>query len=219
MSSSDQPYETNLNLENFFDSPYINCPNADLAPNDETNPPSYYGSRVLPASDTSSSASDPPTLGSDNSYESDTPSLGSNHTPLGSDTSSAANGPQSLDKSTSYASSGDFLEPHNDEILNNSEGHNDENHTSLDHIQPNAPRKSGRILKLSNRLDGFVLEGKVKYSLDKVVMYSHLKPEIKCFISSLNKGVEPKSFLKALQNKHWVGAMNLELEALNLNGT
>lgn len=174
----------------------------------------------------SSSSSDTTSFASDQSLGSDAPSspnghspLGSNSTPHGSDHSSVASGPSSLSRGLSSANHGNFLGTLNDETLHNSKGNKDENHITMDSEQPNVPRKSRRIPKLSKRLDGFVLEGKVKYSLDKVIKYSHLKSEVKCFISSLSKSVEPKTFYEAILDQKWIGAMNLEFEALNLNGT
>ncbi|GKF86692.1 putative RNA-directed DNA polymerase, partial [Tanacetum coccineum] len=79
--------------------------------------------------------------------------------------------------------------------------------------------RSSRPSKLPSSLNDFVVEGKVKYGLEKVVNYSKLKPENFCFTSSLNKSIEPKSYKEAILDDNWVDAMNKEIEALNRNHT
>lgn len=210
---TDPILENGLNHTNFFDSPYASCnvSTHDPAPNDENSTHSHSeNSGTSPLGSRYTSASDSTSLGSSNPPTAREPqSLGSHPRPTCE--------PSSLDRDTSSAN-GDFPETLSDEN-NNFEGNNDENNVRVDIEQPTVPRKSVRIPKLSKRLDGFVLESKVKYGLDRVVNYSHLKPEIKCFISSLHKSVETKTFLEAIKNQKWVNAMNLEFKALNLNGT
>ncbi|XP_071714161.1 uncharacterized protein [Rutidosis leptorrhynchoides] len=58
-------------------------------------------------------------------------------------------------------------------------------------------RKSTREHVFSKKFDDFVVEGKVKYGIKRVVNYSLLSQENFCFISNLNKSVEPKSFFEA----------------------
>lgn len=84
---------------------------------------------------------------------------------------------------------------------------------------PSMVRRSTRSKQIPKKLDGFKLDGKVKYGIEKVINYSKLFFNAKCFISSLNKSVEPKSFVEACKDINWVNAMNLEIEALNRNGT
>ncbi|GKE27984.1 ribonuclease H-like domain-containing protein, partial [Tanacetum coccineum] len=62
-------------------------------------------------------------------------------------------------------------------------------------------------------------ELKVKYGLEKYVNYSSLSKGNYCFATRLNKGVEPKNYLEASQHKHWVDAMNAEIDALSRNNT
>ncbi|GJY24695.1 NAC domain-containing protein [Tanacetum coccineum] len=76
-----------------------------------------------------------------------------------------------------------------------------------------------RPSKLPTSLNDFVVEGKVKYGLKKVVNYSKLKPENFCFTSSLNKSIKPNSYKEAILEDNWVDAMNKEIEALNRNHT
>ncbi|GJT89666.1 putative RNA-directed DNA polymerase [Tanacetum coccineum] len=63
------------------------------------------------------------------------------------------------------------------------------------------------------------IDSKVKYSIDRHVNYSNLSVEYFNFSTNLNKIVEPKNFEEASKDIRWLEAMNLEMEALNRNGT
>lgn len=39
-----------------------------------------------------------------------------------------------------------------------------------------------------------------------------------CFVSTLNKAVEPSTYWEACQDSNWVDEMNAEMEALHRNG-
>ncbi|KAJ9542639.1 hypothetical protein OSB04_029145 [Centaurea solstitialis] len=80
-------------------------------------------------------------------------------------------------------------------------------------------RKSDRVSIFPKRFDEYVVEGKVKYGLEKVVNYSKLCKEHYCFVSNLNKSLEPTSYLEASKDQNWINAMNDEMEALNRIGT
>ncbi|KAJ0532312.1 putative RNA-directed DNA polymerase [Helianthus annuus] len=80
-------------------------------------------------------------------------------------------------------------------------------------------RRSSRKVVLPKKLKHFVLNSKVKYSLNKVVNYACLSAENLCFIASLNKTVEPSSYEEAASDPRWVEAMNKEMEALFRNNT
>ncbi|GJU92472.1 putative RNA-directed DNA polymerase [Tanacetum coccineum] len=80
-------------------------------------------------------------------------------------------------------------------------------------------RKSSRKTKLPTKLGDFVLDKKVKYGLDKYVNYSNLSRENYVFSTNLNKIYEPKTYNEACKDNRWIDAMNLEMEALNRNGT
>nr|XP_043624691.1 uncharacterized protein LOC122596185 [Erigeron canadensis] len=74
------------------------------------------------------------------------------------------------------------------------------------HINPNDFPADQANLRRSNRNVGmpikygdYVVEGKVKYGLERVVNYTHLSKENICFVSSLNKSVEPKSYKEACE--------------------
>ncbi|GJU85148.1 ribonuclease H-like domain-containing protein [Tanacetum coccineum] len=96
----------------------------------------------------------------------------------------------------------------------------EDNHniTNVNRDQPNL-RKSLRTSKLPTKLPDFVLDDKVKYGINKHVIYSNLSKENYCFSTNLNKTLEPSSYHKACTNKDWVAAMNTEIEALNRKNT
>ncbi|XP_071694344.1 uncharacterized protein [Rutidosis leptorrhynchoides] len=80
-------------------------------------------------------------------------------------------------------------------------------------------RRSQRDTAMPKRFNEYVVEGKVKYGIEKVINYSKLSKENLCFVSTLNKSVEPSTYWEACKSKHWVDAMNLEMEALHRNDT
>ncbi|GJZ21031.1 ribonuclease H-like domain-containing protein [Tanacetum coccineum] len=59
----------------------------------------------------------------------------------------------------------------------------------------------------------------VKYSFKKYVSYAQLNRSNYYFATTLNKSVEPTSYIEALKDNNWVEAMNNEIEALNKNNT
>ncbi|KAK1430741.1 hypothetical protein QVD17_13699 [Tagetes erecta] len=69
------------------------------------------------------------------------------------------------------------------------------------------------------RFKDFIVEGKVKYGLEKVVNYSKLSVESQSFFSSLDNNVVPKSYKEASLDSNWINAMNIEMEALHRNNT
>ena len=77
--------------------------------------------------------------------------------------------------------------------------------------QPNINlRRSSRNIKFPSKLDDFVVDGKVKYGLERVLNYANLSPEGMCFAVVLNKSCEPKNFFEAKTDSNWVDAMNLK---------
>ncbi|XP_035830149.1 uncharacterized protein LOC118479628 [Helianthus annuus] len=95
---------------------------------------------------------------------------------------------------------------------NNSEGDiGEQNNTVL--------RRSSRNSNFPSKFDDFIVDGKVKYGLEKVLNYANLSPESFCFASVLNKSCEPKNYFEAKNDANWVDAMNSELEALLRNKT
>ncbi|XP_076948411.1 uncharacterized protein LOC143620654 [Bidens hawaiensis] len=84
---------------------------------------------------------------------------------------------------------------------------------------PIVPRRSTRNISFPRTLNDYVVEGKVKYGLERVVNYSNLSINNLCFTSLLNKSSEPKNFHEAINDPNWVIAMNNELEALHRNDT
>nr|GEX93448.1 ribonuclease H-like domain-containing protein [Tanacetum cinerariifolium] len=52
-------------------------------------------------------------------------------------------------------------------------------------------RRSFRQTKLPSSLNEFIVEGKVKYSVERVVNYANLNHDNYCFVAALNKSIEP----------------------------
>ncbi|GKE35329.1 hypothetical protein Tco_1454651, partial [Tanacetum coccineum] len=98
------------------------------------------------------------------------------------------------------------------DIVTHQPGH-DEQHsaTPIDEV---SQRRSKRSLKLPAKLNDFVLEGKIKYGLNRYANHSVLSAENCCFISNLNKSSEPSSYEEALKDINWINAMNDEMRAL-----
>ncbi|GKD02613.1 putative RNA-directed DNA polymerase [Tanacetum coccineum] len=80
-------------------------------------------------------------------------------------------------------------------------------------------RRSKRSTVLPQKLLDYVVEGKFKNGIEKVVNYSKLSFENFCFTSALNKSIEPNNFYKASKDKNWLTAMNSKMEALYKNNT
>ncbi|KAJ0627129.1 putative RNA-directed DNA polymerase [Helianthus annuus] len=84
---------------------------------------------------------------------------------------------------------------------------------------PVVPRRSTRVSNFPKKLNDFVVDSKVKYGIERVVNFTKLTCENKCFASSLSKAVEPKNFREAIKDPNWVSAMNNEIQALHRNHT
>ncbi|GJY90467.1 ribonuclease H-like domain-containing protein [Tanacetum coccineum] len=80
-------------------------------------------------------------------------------------------------------------------------------------------RRSSRQTKLPSSLNDFIVEGKVKYGVERVVNYANLNHDNYCFISALNISVEPTCYEEAILDSNWVDVMNAEIKALNENHT
>ncbi|GJU86702.1 putative RNA-directed DNA polymerase [Tanacetum coccineum] len=116
----------------------------------------------------------------------------------------------------SYESEGDDLYEGFDNLFNEnvekSQSFSPDNHRGQ-------PRRSSRKASMPVKFSDFKVDTKVKYNIDKYVNYSKLSSENYSFSTNINKLSEPKSFAKACADPRWVEAMNLEMEALNRNGT
>ncbi|GJZ65453.1 putative RNA-directed DNA polymerase, partial [Tanacetum coccineum] len=99
---------------------------------------------------------------------------------------------------------------------NINQGNDDSEATSMDETNNTHP---GGTTKLPSSLNDFVVEGKVKYGVEKVINYANLNLDNYCFISALNKSVEPTCYEEAILDSNWIDAMNAEIEALNENNT
>ncbi|GKC72038.1 hypothetical protein Tco_1117921 [Tanacetum coccineum] len=80
-------------------------------------------------------------------------------------------------------------------------------------------RRSSRQTKLHSSLNDFIVKGKAKYDVERVVNYANLNHDNYCFISALNKSVKPTCYKEAILDINWIDAMNAEIEALNENHT
>ncbi|XP_071727546.1 uncharacterized protein [Rutidosis leptorrhynchoides] len=80
-------------------------------------------------------------------------------------------------------------------------------------------RRSSRETKIPVKFKDYVLNNNVKYSINDYLNYSKLGSENYCFVTSLTKGHEPKSFKEACIDQNCVNTMNDEMEALNRNNT
>ncbi|GJX46320.1 ribonuclease H-like domain-containing protein [Tanacetum coccineum] len=85
--------------------------------------------------------------------------------------------------------------------------------------QVDEARRSNRKSTLPRKLGDYVLDKRVKYGIDKTVNYSNPSKENYVFSTSLNKIIDPKTYLDAVKDHRWVEAMNLGIEALNRNMT
>ncbi|GJW32286.1 putative RNA-directed DNA polymerase [Tanacetum coccineum] len=92
------------------------------------------------------------------------------------------------------------------------------NQNETEEVRPDI-RRSSRPSKLPAKLNEFVLDGKVKYGLHRYVNHTLLRGENYCFVTNLNKSIEPSSFEEASKDINWINAMNEELHALYENNT
>jgi len=60
---------------------------------------------------------------------------------------------------------------------------------------------------------------KLHYPAANQVFYTHLNPKFQAFLSTLDAQHDPDSFQEAIKHQHWCDAMNIELQALEQNGT
>ncbi|KAL4591437.1 hypothetical protein LXL04_004402 [Taraxacum kok-saghyz] len=79
--------------------------------------------------------------------------------------------------------------------------------------------KSTRETFMPKKFSDYIVEGKYKFGVERFVNYSNLNPSCLCFVSNLDKTVEPRNFEEASQDQNWVRAMNDEMEALHRNDT
>ncbi|XP_071719288.1 uncharacterized protein [Rutidosis leptorrhynchoides] len=94
-----------------------------------------------------------------------------------------------------------------------------DNTSTLEHGETSTIRRTERTAVLPKRFADYVVESKVKHGVEKVINYSFLNKENFCFVSNLNKSIEPTSYFEAAKDKNWVDAMNDEIFALNRNNT
>ncbi|KAI3781841.1 hypothetical protein L2E82_11867 [Cichorium intybus] len=71
---------------------------------------------------------------------------------------------------------------------------NNERYTALSRVSSLGSCKLRRESKLRAQFNDFVIDNKYKYNINKVVSYSFLDKENKCFVSKLNKTIEPRVY-------------------------
>ena len=91
---------------------------------------------------------------------------------------------------------------------------------------PVAVRRSTRPVTQPRWMHDFVTAAvqsshtsKLHYPVAPQVSYDHLHPHFQVFLSTLDAQQDPTSFPEAVQHQHWCDAMNVELQALEKNGT
>ncbi|XP_071695665.1 uncharacterized protein [Rutidosis leptorrhynchoides] len=99
------------------------------------------------------------------------------------------------------------------------EGNSHDQTDISENIVPASIRRSDRVSVLSRKFDDFIIEGKVKYGLEKVINYANISHENFCFTTSLNKSIEPKHYHQGASDPNWIAAMNDEMQALFRNNT
>ncbi|GJW43009.1 hypothetical protein Tco_0071808 [Tanacetum coccineum] len=70
--------------------------------------------------------------------------------------------------------------------------------SDVEELPVNTVRRSSRQTKLPTSLNDFVIEGKLKYGVEKVVNYANLNHENLCFASGLNESIEPICYEEAI---------------------
>ncbi|PWA59936.1 hypothetical protein CTI12_AA386370 [Artemisia annua] len=95
-----------------------------------------------------------------------------------------------------------------------SEGNGSNNGSNIPNVDPEpiTQRRSGRASKLPAKLSDFVLDGKVKYGIDKVVNYSKLSTDNYCFSTNLNKSFEPNTFHEACQSMNEINQLLINMD-------
>ncbi|GJS78368.1 ribonuclease H-like domain-containing protein [Tanacetum coccineum] len=128
---------------------------------------------------------------------------GNVHQPVSDSESQPGHGDQSFatpldDENSSEGYGGSHLEVPIFENVNQSE---------TKEVSPDI-RRSSRPSKLSAKLSEFVLDGKVKYGLHRYANHTLPRGEKYCFVTNLNKSVEPSSFEEVSKDINWINAMN-----------
>ncbi|XP_076960956.1 uncharacterized protein LOC143637446 [Bidens hawaiensis] len=90
---------------------------------------------------------------------------------------------------------------------------------NVEQVIPTVPRRSTRNITFPITFEYYVVEGKVKYGLERVVNYSKLFGPNMCFAAVLTKSSEPKNYFEAYSDSNWITAMNNEIEDLHRNNT
>nr|KAJ0189315.1 hypothetical protein LSAT_V11C800419360 [Lactuca sativa] len=136
-----------------------------------------------------------------------------------------ASADQYLDETSSFDVSNQFGETHVPsfgEMIPSSSTLTEEsvpNNTNPFDDQSSRTTRSGRAIHLPTRFSDYVVERKHKYGIERSINYSYINNETYCFVSNLNKTLEPKTYNEDALDPNWVKAMNGEMEALYRNNT
>ncbi|XP_023772322.1 uncharacterized protein LOC111920980 [Lactuca sativa] len=138
------------------------------------------------------------------------------------DGADAAIGMDDVDSSNSVNPGGEAIMPPTGSSVPSSSSVSEENSQSI--LTPSMDQfigvsRSRRESHMPVNFADYIVDGKYKYGVERSVNYSFLDSETKCFISNLNKTVEPKSYNEAFSDPNWIKAMNDEMEALHRNNT
>ncbi|GKC02205.1 ribonuclease H-like domain-containing protein [Tanacetum coccineum] len=127
----------------------------------------------------------------------------------------------SQDADASASENGSFAADEDNNSNSESNGLHDQSQDNVSQDNNGAQnlRRSSRTSVFPKKINDFIVDSKIKYGLEKYVNYSYLSKGNYCFATMLNKGVEPKTYLEVSQHKHWVDAINAEMNALYRNNT
>ncbi|GJZ40642.1 ribonuclease H-like domain-containing protein [Tanacetum coccineum] len=95
--------------------------------------------------------------------------------------------------------------------------HPEEN--SATHLEQPSVRRSSRPSKLPAKFNDFMLDSKLKYGIEKHVIYSKLNSVNYCFATTLNKSVEPSTYYDAVKDARWESIDNKWLYKIKYKST
>ncbi|KAL8109804.1 hypothetical protein AgCh_025773 [Apium graveolens] len=92
--------------------------------------------------------------------------------------------------------------------------------TDQDQNTSSAPTLLRRSLIQTKPLDAYITKpSSSSTTLCATVATQEVQPTFQCFVTSIVKTEDPKTFYQAIEQQHWIDAMNVELEALEANDT
>nr|GEU94008.1 hypothetical protein [Tanacetum cinerariifolium] len=118
-------------------------------------------------------------------------------------------GETSMDEKNNTHPKGTF--PNETDFINDFYEHSELNY-DVEELHANTVRRSSRHTKLPSSLNDFIIEGKVKYGVERVVNYVNLNHDNYCFIYALNKNIEPTCYKEAVLDSNWIDVRMLKLK-------